>query len=77
MSRVLTMFVVSEAQAAVIRTAYEQSVEFSAAVELRQLFPGIDIAQARECVADDRELAASAQRLCRARLRAGNTTTCV
>ncbi|HSU07107.1 MAG TPA: hypothetical protein VLI93_16215, partial [Acetobacteraceae bacterium] len=47
----LTMFVVTEAQAATIRTAYEQRGEFSAAVELRQLFPGItDNAQARECV---------------------------
>jgi hypothetical protein len=44
------MFLVTEAQAAVIRTAYEQRGEFSAAVELRQLFPGIDNAQARECV---------------------------
>jgi hypothetical protein len=32
------MFVVTEAQAAAIRTAYEQRGEFSAAVELRQLF---------------------------------------
>ena len=45
------MFVVTEAQAATIRTAYEQRGEFSAAVELRQLFPGIvDNAQARLCV---------------------------
>jgi hypothetical protein len=45
------MFVVTEAQAATIRTAYEQRGEFYAAVELRQLFPGItDNAQARECV---------------------------
>ena len=45
------MFVVTEAQAAMIRTAYEQRGEFSAAVELRQLFPGImDNAQARLCV---------------------------
>jgi hypothetical protein len=47
----LTMFVVTEAQAAAIRTVYEQRGEFSAAVELRQLFPGIvDNAQARLCV---------------------------
>jgi hypothetical protein len=47
----LPMFVVSEADAAMIRTAYEQRGEFSAAVELRRLFPGItDTAQARECV---------------------------
>jgi hypothetical protein len=44
------MFVVTKAQAAMIRTAYEQRGEFSAAVELRRLFPGItDNAQAREC----------------------------
>jgi hypothetical protein len=34
-------FVVTEAQAAAIRATYEQRGEFSAAVELRQLFPGI------------------------------------
>jgi hypothetical protein len=46
-----TMFVVTEVQAAMIRTAYEQGGEFSAAVELRQLFPGItDTALARDCV---------------------------
>jgi hypothetical protein len=43
------MFVVTEAQASTIRAAYEQRGEFSAAVELRQLFPGIDNVQAREC----------------------------
>jgi hypothetical protein len=44
------MFVITAAQAAMIRTAYEQRGEFSAAVELRRLFPGItDNAQAREC----------------------------
>jgi hypothetical protein len=37
----LKMFVVTEAQAAMIRPTYEQRGEFSAAVELRQLFPGI------------------------------------
>jgi hypothetical protein len=47
----LTMFVVTEAQAAMIRATYEQRGEFSAAVELRRLFPGItNLAQARECV---------------------------
>ena len=51
MSHAVTMFVVTEAQAAAIRTAYEQRGEFSAAVELRRLFPGItDNAHARECV---------------------------
>jgi hypothetical protein len=44
------MFVVTEAEAAAIRAVYEQSGEFSAAVELRRLFPGVtDNAQAREC----------------------------
>jgi hypothetical protein len=43
-------FVVSEAEAAAIRTVYEQRGEPSAAVELRRLFPGIiDNVQAREC----------------------------
>jgi hypothetical protein len=47
----LAMFVVTEAQAAMLRTAYEQRGEFSAAVELRRLFPGIATnAQARLCV---------------------------
>jgi hypothetical protein len=35
------MFVVSEADAAAIRTAYEQGGELSAVVELRRLFPGL------------------------------------
>jgi hypothetical protein len=44
------MFVVTEAEAAAIRAVYEQRGEFSAAVELRRLFPAItDIAQARAC----------------------------
>ena len=39
-----------EADAAAIRAVYEQRGEFSAAVELRRLFPGItDNAQAQEC----------------------------
>jgi hypothetical protein len=43
------MFVVSEAEAAAIRTAYEQQGELSAAIELRRLFPGItDNLQARD-----------------------------
>ena len=46
----LTMFVVSEIEAAAIRTAFEQGGELSAAVELRRLFPGItDNEQARAC----------------------------
>jgi hypothetical protein len=44
------MFVVTEAEAAAIRTAFDRGGELSAAVELRRLFPGItDTAQAREC----------------------------
>ena len=44
------MFVVTEAEAAAIRAVYEQSGEFSAAVELRRLFPAVtDTAQARAC----------------------------
>jgi hypothetical protein len=43
------MFVVSEAQAAAIRAIFHQRGEFSAAVELRRLFPGIaNTEQARE-----------------------------
>jgi hypothetical protein len=42
------MFLVTEAAAAAIRTAYEKDGEVSAAIELRRLFPGItDNAQAR------------------------------
>jgi hypothetical protein len=44
------MFVVTEAEAAAIRAAFEQRGEFAAAVELRRLFPGVtDNTQAREC----------------------------
>ena len=44
------MFIVTEAEAAAIRAVYEQSGEFSAAIELRRLFPSItDTAQARAC----------------------------
>jgi hypothetical protein len=44
------MFVVSETEAAAIRTAFEQSGELAAAVELRRLFPGVtDNVHAREC----------------------------
>jgi hypothetical protein len=35
------MFVVSETQAAAIRTAFERGGELSAPLELRRLFPGI------------------------------------
>ena len=44
------LFVVTEADEAAIRAAFEQRGEFAAAVELRQRFPGItDNARAREC----------------------------
>jgi hypothetical protein len=44
------MFTVTEAEAAAIRTAFNQGGEFAAAVELRRLFPGLtDNAEAREC----------------------------
>jgi hypothetical protein len=45
------MFVVTEAEATAIRTAFEKRGELSAVVELRRLFPGIaDADQAREWV---------------------------
>jgi hypothetical protein len=44
------MFVVTEADATAIRTAYERGGELSAAIELRRLFPGIrDNDHARAC----------------------------
>jgi hypothetical protein len=44
------MFVVTEADAARIRAAFERGGEFTAAIELRRLFPGIeDNAEARRC----------------------------
>ncbi len=44
------MFMVTEADAAAIRAAYEQDGEMSAAIELRRRFPGIiDNAKARDC----------------------------
>ena len=44
------MFVVSEVEAAAIRAAFDHGGEFSAAIELRRLFPGIaDNDQARDC----------------------------
>jgi hypothetical protein len=45
-----TMFMVSEEDAAAIRTTFEQEGELSAAIELRRRFPGIpDNTRAREC----------------------------
>ncbi len=44
------MFVVTEAEAAAIRAAFNRGGELSAAVELRRLFPGVtDNTQARAC----------------------------
>jgi hypothetical protein len=44
------MFMVSEADAAAIRSVYEAEGELSAAIELRRRFPGIiDNARAQEC----------------------------
>jgi hypothetical protein len=43
-------FCVTEAEATLIREAWNTGGELSAAVELRQLFPGIDnMSRAREC----------------------------
>ena len=56
------MFVVSESEAAAIRTVFEQEGEFSAAIELRRRFPGIaDNEQAREQVRTDCRLDAAAR----------------
>jgi hypothetical protein len=42
------MFLVTDTEAAAIRANYEQEGEFSAAIELRRLFPGVtDNAKAR------------------------------
>jgi len=44
------MFIVTEADAAAIRAAFDQAGELSAVVELRRRFPGItDNAYARTC----------------------------
>jgi hypothetical protein len=46
------MFVVTEADAAAIRTAWEQGGELAAVVELRRLFPAIrDNTRAAVCAA--------------------------
>jgi hypothetical protein len=67
------MFVISEAEAAAIRATYEQRGEFSAAIELRQLFPGItDNAQARECVRTIASWRPLPKRLLQMRMRTGN-----
>jgi hypothetical protein len=65
------MFVVTEADAAAIRTAYEQDGELSAAIELRRRFPGIiDNEKARQCarnIAGWKPLPASASTVTRLR----------
>jgi hypothetical protein len=44
------MFVVTEAEAAAVRAAYDQGAEVAAAIELRRLCPGVtDNKQARAC----------------------------
>jgi hypothetical protein len=44
------LFVVTEADAAAIRAAFDRGGELSAAVELRRVFPGVtDMVVAREC----------------------------
>jgi hypothetical protein len=49
-SHAVPMFSVTEAEAAAIRTAFDQGGEFAAAVELRRLFPGVtDNSEARQC----------------------------
>jgi hypothetical protein len=54
------MFVITEAEAAAIRTAFDRGGEFAAAVELRRLFPGVtDTAKVRDC-AHHRRLEATA-----------------
>ena len=68
------MFCVSEAEAAVIRTAFEQRGELSAVVELRRLFPGLgNTAWARECVRTIAGWQPLHKQRRPARLRAGNT----
>ncbi len=70
------MFVVTEAQAAMIRMTYEQRGEFSAAVELRRLFPGItDTALARQCVRTIASWQPLPTRLRPSRLRTGKTSS--
>lgn len=44
------MFIVSDAERALIQAAWDSGGELAAAVELRRLFPGIaDMANARRC----------------------------
>ena len=72
------MFLVSEADAAAIRAAYEQEGELSAAIEVRRLFPGVtDNAKARDCartIAGWKPLPAAACQITRLRPRRGRQT---
>ena len=43
------MFIVTESDAAAICAAFHKEGELSAIIELRQRFPGIDHARARDC----------------------------
>jgi hypothetical protein len=69
------MFVVSEAEAAAIRTIFEKEGELSAAIEVRRLFPGVtNNAKAREharIIAGWRPIAASVPK--RGRKRSGGS----
>jgi hypothetical protein len=57
------MFVVTDAEAAAIRSAFERGGELSATVELRRLFPGVtDTAKAREPPSARQQASASALR---------------
>jgi hypothetical protein len=44
------MFVISEVDASAIRASFDYGGEFMAMLELRRLFPGIAVDQARDCV---------------------------
>ncbi len=56
------MFMVTEADAAAIRTAFHEEGELSAIIELRQRFPGItDHAEARACARTISRLAGAAR----------------
>ena len=59
---------------AAIRATFQQRGEFAAAVELRQLFPGINNVQARECVRTIAGWRPLPKRLRPARLRSNKTS---
>jgi hypothetical protein len=68
------MFVVTEAEAAAIRAIFHEKGEFSAAVELRRLFPGIrDTEEARDCARTIAGWRPLPKRLSPTRLRADKT----